>query len=158
MKKILFTFAVLLAFTACDNNKPTDTSAQQQDEITATVQTVPFEVAHNYFFKNGQQIPKNPKITRSEQFEQLFGMATTMGANGKPTNIDFNRQMVLAIVLPVTDVATEIIPLQVEETPNELIYTYEVKNGDKQSFTMQPISLIIIDGKYAEHEVILKQK
>ena len=96
---------------------------------------VAFEVAKNYFFKNDQVVPEYPKIVSEEEFNKLFGMATKMGEDGKPTAIDFTKQFVLAIVLPETDFATEINPVKVEEKGDSLLYTYEIKSGEKQSFT-----------------------
>ena len=151
MKKILFAFVLLLVCAACDSNKPTGANVDN----TGTAGEVLFEVAKNYFFKNGQQIPASPKIMTEEDFNKLFGMATTMGVDGKPTPIDFNKQFVLAIVLPVTDVATEIVPVKVEEMGDSLRYTYDVRVGEKQSFSIQPLSLIILDKQYADREVIL---
>ena len=117
---------------------------------------VSFEVAKNYFFKNGKDIlPANPKITTEEEFSKLFGMATTMGKDGKPTPIDFGKQFVLAVVLPVTDFETEINPVKVEDKGDSLFYSYEVKTGEKQSFSIQPISIIAIDKKYEDKEVVL---
>ena len=152
MKKILFAFAVLLAMAAC-TNKPVTAVENNTEESE-----VAFEVAKNYFFKNDQVIPEYPKITTGEEFNKLFGMATTMGEEGKPTAIDFTKQFVLAIVLPVTDFATEINPVKVEEKGDSLLYTYEVKTGEKQSFTVQPVSIIILDKKHEDKEVVLVNK
>ena len=149
MKKILFAFAVLLAIAAC-TNKPV-TAVENNGESSE----VAFEVAKNYFFKNDQVIPEYPKITTEEEFNKLFGMATVMGEDGKPTSIDFTKQFVLAIVLPVTDTATEINPVKVEAKSDSLFYTYEVKTGEKQSFTIQPVSIIILDKQYENNEVKL---
>ena len=137
--------ASLLLLVGCTTNKPAE----------ASVVNVPFEVAKNYFFKNGQTIPTSPKITAAETFDQLFGMAAFMGKDGQPTAIDFDKQFVLAIVLPVTDVATEIIPQKVEAKGNQLLYSYEVKTGKQQSFSIQPVSIIMIDKQFEDHEVIL---
>ena len=137
--------ASLLMFVGCTMKKPAE----------ASVVNVPFEVAKNYFFKNGQTIPTSPKITAAEAFDQLFGMAAFMGKDGQPTAIDFDKQFVLAIVLPVTDVATEIIPQKVEAKGNQLLYSYEVKTGKQQSFSIQPVSIIMIDKQFENHEVIL---
>ena len=41
--------------------------------------------------------------------------------------------------------ATEINPLKVEEKGDTLFYTYGVKTGEKQSFSIQPVSIIILD-------------
>ena len=145
MKKIIFMMASLLLLVGCTTNKPAE----------ASVVNVPFEVAKNYFFKNGQTIPTSPKITAAEAFDQLFAMAAFMGKDGQPTAIDFDKQFVLAIVLPVTDVATEIIPQKVEAKGNQLFYSYEVRTGKQQSFSIQPVSIIILDKQFENHEVIL---
>ena len=144
MRKIIFAFASLLILVGCTTNKPAE----------ASVENVPFEVAKNYFFKNDQTIPANPKITSAEAFDQLFGMASFMGKDGQPTAIDFDKQFVLAIVLPVTDVATEIIPQEVEAKGNQLFYSYEVKTGEQQSFSIQPVSIIILDKQFKNYEVV----
>ena len=47
--------------------------------------------------KNDQVIPEYPKITTEEEFNKLFGMATIMGKDGKPTAIDFTKQFVLGV-------------------------------------------------------------
>ena len=150
MRKIIFAFATLLAVVAC-TTKPTEATVENNN----AAEEVTFEVAKNHFFKNDQTIPASPKITTEEEFSKLFGMATTMGEDGKPTEIDFTKQFVLAIVLPVTDIATEITPVKLEAKGDSLFYTYDVKTGEKQSFTIQPVSIIILDKKYENNEVIL---
>ena len=149
MKKILLAVAMLLAMAAC-TNKPV-TAVEDHEESSE----VAFEVAKNYFFKNDQQIPASPKITTEEEFNKLFGMATVMGEDGKPTSIDFTKQFVLAIVLPVTDMATEINPVKVEAKSDLLFYTYEVKTGEKQTYSIQPVSIIILDKQYENNKVKL---
>ena len=149
MKKVLLAFAVLLGLVACTANKATSA------EKSVVSSEVPFTVAEHYFFNKGQDIPVNPKITSEELFKQLFGMATVMGENGKPTEIDFSKQFVLAVVLPVTDINTEITPIKVEEKGDTLFYHYDVKTGEKQSFSIQPLSIIILDKKYENKEIFL---
>ena len=149
MKKVLLAFAVLLGLVACTANKATSA------EKSVVSNEVPFTVAEHYFFNKGQDIPVNPKITSEELFKQLFGMATVMGENGKPTEIDFSKQFVLAVVLPVTDINTEITPVKVEEKGDTLFYHYDVKTGEKQSFSIQPLSIIILDKKYENKEIFL---
>ncbi len=147
MKKALFALAALIVLVACGDKKntiPMDPSSE-----------VPFEVAKNYFFKNGQEIPSSPKITKEEDFTKLFGMATMMGDDGQATEIDFDKKFVLAIVLPVTEVETEIIPIKVEKKGNSLYYTYDIKTGKKQTFSTQPVSIIVLDRQYVNQEVIL---
>ena len=150
MKKILFAFAAMIVLAACENKR---VSAPAEGDETSN--EVDFEVAKNYFFKNNQEIPASPKITTAEEFGKLFGMATTMDKEGKPTEIDFTKQFVLAIVLPVTNLATEINPARLEEKGDTLFYFYDAKVGEAQSYSTQPISLIILDKKYADKAVVM---
>lgn len=150
MKKFTFILTILLAVIACSEKQtaPIGNETENKD--------VPFEVARNYFFKNNSAIlPDNPQITTEEEFNKFFGMATTMGKDGKPTAIDFSKQFVIAVVLPVTDIETEINPVKVEEKGDSLLYSYEIKKGEKQSYSIQPVSIIILDKKYEEKEVVL---
>lgn len=139
MKKILFAFAMLITMTAC-NSKPIEAE---------------YTVAKNYFFKNGQEIPENKKITQEEEFYKLFGMATTMGENGKPTAIDFSKQFVIAVVLPVTNRDTEIIPDKVLVNGDKLLFYYNIKTREKLSYSIQPVSIIILDKQYEDKTVTL---
>ena len=150
MKKILFAFAAMIVLAACENKR---VSAPAEGDETSN--EVAFEVAKNYFFKNNQEIPASPKITTAEEFGKLFGMATTMDKEGKPTEVDFTKQFVLAIVLPVTNLATEINPARLEEKGDTLFYFYDAKVGEAQSYSTQPISLIILDKKYADKAVVM---
>ena len=43
-------------------------------------------------------------------------MATVMGANGKPTPIDFNKQFVIAVINNETDISTSFTPIKLEKT------------------------------------------
>ena len=150
MKKLLFAFAAMIVWTACGNKQ-----AAVPTEGNEASDKVAFEVAKNYFFKNDQEIPASPKITTAEEFGKLFGMATTIGEDGKPTEIDFMKQFVLAIVLPVTNLATEITPNRLEEKGDTLFYFFNAKVGEAQSYSTQPISLIILDKKYADKQIVM---
>ena len=149
MKKVIFAFAMLLATVACSEKQTANV------ENNAESGEVTFEVAKNYFFKKDCALPANPKITTEEDFNKLFGMATTMSKDGKPTSIDFTKQFVLAIVLPVTEFTTEINPEKVEAKGDSLLYSYKVKTGEKLSYSIQPVSIIILDKKYENKEVVL---
>ncbi len=147
IKKVLFVFAALTVLAACAN--------EQKSSPTEEGKEVAFEVAKNYFFNNGQDILSSPKITQAEDFGKLFGMASFAGEDGQPTEIDFSKQFVLAIILPVTDIETVITPVKVIEKGGSLYYTYNIKTGGKQSFSTQPMSIIILDKQYADKEVVL---
>lgn len=146
MKTFCSTLLVaLLCLASCSYNGTPKTGRSE----------IPFEVAQRYFFKNGQTIPTDPKVTTAEDFGRLFGMATVMGSNGRPTEIDFDRQFAVAVVLPVTDRETEIVPLRVELSGDTLHYAYRVTTGEQMSFSIQPLSIILLDKQYQDKPLVL---
>ena len=137
MKNLLSAIVLLLFTSACGNRQTNPSTSDCNDASNE----VAFEVAKNYFYKNNPKgLPACPKITSDEVFNALFGMATTMGENGKPTEIDFTKQFVLAVVLSATDVETEVNPIK----------------GEKLTYSIKPLSIIILDKKYANKEVVLE--
>ena len=134
----------LVVFAACDS-KPVMTE-------------VPYTKLQNYFFRNDAQIPTNPKIDTREQFDSLFGMATLMGSNGQPTAVDFKRQFVISVVLPVTNRQTDLYDEQLRSYKDllghsHLDFWYSAERGsDTLSYKMQPVLLIAVDRQHdAEH-------
>jgi hypothetical protein len=90
----------------------------------------------------------NPKIETAEKFNEIFGMATKMGKDGKPTEIDFSKQYVIAVILPETDLSTNVSPISLlKNTKNEITLNYKSVVGQKQSWTSRPNFAIIIDKK-----------
>ncbi|MBQ3929351.1 MAG: hypothetical protein II708_00190, partial [Paludibacteraceae bacterium] len=85
-------------------------------------------------------------------------MAAVMGKDGTPTAIDFNKQFVLAVVMPVTDVYTEIQPVDVKVINGELVYEYSVKTGEKMTYSMRPMALIVLDREYDGLKVKMVEK
>ena len=154
MKKArLALLAITLLMMACDGKTKMESATDSETEDTV----VAYEVAKNYFFRNDVDLlPSTPKITSREDFDKLFGMAAVMGKDGIPTEIDFDRQFVLAVVLPITDISTEIVPGTIIAHGDTLFYSYEVKTGEKQTFSMQPVSIIILDKKYADKVVVIR--
>ena len=120
---------------------------------------VSFIEARNYFCKNGMDsLLTNPKITSENTFHEIFGMATTMGENGKPTTIDFDKQFVVAVVLPVTDLDTRVKPEKVIDKGDTLCYVYSVEQGERMSYSIQPVSIVIIDRAFERNHVVLRKK
>ncbi len=104
------------------------------------------KMARNYFVKNTVTDIADPRIMTAEAFDAIFGMATTMGADGKPTDIDFQREFVIAVILPETDTATQVTPVRLEKDGNGVItLRYRRTVGAVQSFTTRPFAAIIVD-------------
>ena len=71
-----------------------------------------------------------------------------MGKDGMPTHIDFNKQFVVAIVGKETDLNTLYIPNHLTYQNNQITFRYEIQESEKQSFTIIPTLLILIDKKF----------
>ena len=69
--------------------------------------------------------------------------------------IDGTGKSVQMEQLPVTNLATEITPNRLEEKGDTLFYFYDAKVGEAQTYSIQPISLIILDKKYADKAVVM---
>ena len=107
---------------------------------------VPYQVAQHYFKRNDVADDSIPsKITSQEELLKNFGMAAVMGRNGQPTEIDFEKQFVIAVVHPVTDIVTELSPVSMIQEKSALTFTYYEGLGEKTSFSMQPILLVIVN-------------
>ena len=145
MKIKILLLLVIAAFSAC--------TASREPLLQNT--PVKFTEAHNYFLRQWQSLPQLSKITSSESFGQTFGAATTMGEEGRPTPIDFDRLFALCIVLPATDRETRIILHEISDSSQQLCIKYHVEMGERQSYTMQPLCILLVDKKYERREVIL---
>ncbi len=76
-------------------------------------------------------------------------MATRMGKDGMPTEIDFNKEFIIGEILPETDVETTIEPVSLRKTgSSELTLTYSIKRGAKRSYTTKPMFILKVDNKY----------
>jgi hypothetical protein len=121
------------------------TSGQQ---TSMTNGNVPFTLARNYFVRNDTKFRGSKLIDKAEDFEAIFGKAATMGEGGIPTPIDFNRQCVLVIVRPETNVKTEITPVRLTADDENLRFSYNILQGRDPSFSTIPMLILIIDKAY----------
>ncbi len=133
MKTITLTLLTFVFLSSCQN-KP----SQKPKDIR-------YEQAQNYFVKNTVDSLSQPRITTRVDFEKIFGPATTMGAEGKPTPINFAKQAVIALVLPETQSAITLTPQSLQQQGDQLILSYKKETGAQQSFTTRPYLILIID-------------
>lgn len=120
---------------------------------------VPYDFAKGYFFRNDATEDLLPnKITSQEELLEYFGMATVMGENGKPTEIDFEKSFVVPIVFPETDQETSIVIDRFwHNGPNVLtLVASAVRNEEHRSFNIRPVALLIVDNGYADYAIDLK--
>jgi hypothetical protein len=163
MKKPIIVFVVAMAVTAvsCQHTKNIANVEKSnviliENQKDTKMTDIAFTVAKNYFVRNDARKLSDPKIETAEVFKELFGMATTMGKDGKPTTIDFAKQYVIAVLFPETNRATTIEPVSLQkDTKGEILLTYKMVVGQEQSYTTIP-NLIIVVNKSENGNVTLK--
>ena len=124
MTKLLFLAALsgVLFYCGCANSKQTK---------------VDYTVISGYFVRNDvQNATLVEKITSQEAFSEYFGMGATMSQT--PSPIDFGKELVVAVILPLTDYATEITVDSLFLQDGKLDLYYSVHTGGRQSYTMRP--------------------
>jgi heat shock protein HslJ len=135
-------------------------SFSQKPKNAVKESAIPYEVLHNYFVKNTfkKDVFSNPKINSQVEFDALFGCATTMGENGKPTNVNFKTHYIIAITIAETDRITEITPVSLIKKGKKIIFSSHITPGEKTSATFKPSLLISVDRKYkGKIETIISQ-
>lgn len=146
-------------FGACQTNqkKEQNIEAPVKEINTPDRKEIHFIVADRYFVNNTVKSIDNPKITTKKEFDNLFGMATAMGTNGLPTEIDFTKQYVIAVIQPETDIDTRLTPVSLQyNNKNEIVFSYKISKGEKQTYQIRPC-LIVIVNKEATGDVVLKE-
>ncbi len=148
----------VIFFAFCHSQKQTTGYTNNIPEKTPmVVETIPFSIAQNYFVKNTVDSISNPKIDTEESFKTYFGAATKMGESGKPTVIDFTKEYAIAVVLPVSNVETNIHPVSLKKgTDGSVVFEYKVAIGNKLSYMSRPFLLLVVDKKF-DGNVILRR-
>lgn len=140
MKKILFGLVLVVGATillqGCRKN-----NVPKGDDV-------PYTVAQNYFVNGNVEKLDQPIIDTEAEFAKTFGMATTMGEEGKPTPIDWTKQFVIAVVLDAASEYVTIEPKKLISTRDGLHFRYAVKTGDEIGYSMRPCLIVIVDKKY----------
>lgn len=147
MKKNYFVILLLILLAGCIGKQSESNTSENREQVK-------YQEADNYFVSNDSKIPKSVKFTTQEEFSKVFGCAAVMEKDGLPTEIDFRHQFVLAKVLSVTDIQTEIRSLSLESKGDTLFWHYTVEKGDKQSYEIQPCLIIVVDRKYMNEEIV----
>lgn len=141
MKRFLIFLAAVLSFICCQ-----------------TETAIPFSVARNYFVRSDADVPENVRITDQATFEGVFGMAAFMGRDGQPTSIDWDREFVIAVVKPVTDVETVMEPLSLIKKGESLVLSYSLVSGQDISYTIRPFFIIVVDKQWEDLPVVFDEQ
>lgn len=159
MRVILKTIpAALFVLASCNNQSKQNQTTNADTTETAQLQTpannaIPYVLAQNYFVKNtiGEDRNGIHKIETQAAFDELFSPAATMGKDGKPTPIDFDKQYVIAIISATSDLTPTIDSVAVEKQGEEITVTYKEVLGEKQSFSVRPVAILLVDKQYQGH-------
>jgi hypothetical protein len=144
------TIVSLISCNQTQKNKETTTADSTIVEQPEAGMEVPFMEARNYFVNNTVGEDKNGtlKIESQEAFNELFSPATTMGEGGKPTEIDFKKQFVIAVISPTSDLNPSIDSLSLKKINDDLVLEFKETMGDKQSFSTRPAAILIVDTQF----------
>lgn len=121
--------------------------------------TIKYSEVNGYFVKNTWKSNKQKvlKFTSQAQLEKVFGMATVMGENGKPTPVDFTKSCVIALVLPKTDALIDLKVLGLEKINKQIALTYSYIEKGKTTAIIQPFLLIQMDKTIKGKINVIKQ-
>lgn len=110
---------------------------------------VPCKTVENFFVRNDVEGMPPMIIKASDEFERYFGMAATMGPDGRPTDVDFNKNYVICVALPPTDLDTDLSVESLSEArEGKLILRYAIRRGERRSYSIRPLLLLMVDKKY----------
>jgi len=110
---------------------------------------IPFAVAQRYFVKNTFGDKEAFPVIRSQaEFDELFGMATVMGMDGKPTPIDFSKEYVVAVIKKITDKSAALEPVSLMQKDGVITFTYSYAEGEPQTFSIQPALILVVNSRY----------
>ena len=113
-------------------------------EATAEVGVaVPYRRLENHFYQGKNQgYLRADLVTNQEAFEKAFHPAPLNGRNAVPP--DFTQDCLISVVDKETDRQTTIAIVSVERLGTELIVTFKVTRGEKQTFTTIPQESILV--------------
>ena len=148
---ILSLLAVLVCCTQCDPVK----------KVEAQAYPINYTELMNYYVMNTIDATKQHKLSfdNEQEFRRVFGEAAVMGRNGQPTRVNFKTQYVLAVILPNTDRDTQVIPAEISQVGNTIVFNYRVKKGSKLGYRIVPFTAVAIDkpDRATQYEIYYKQ-
>lgn len=114
-------------------------------------QEVPYQEAKNYFVNNTypDQTTHVLRITSEKKFNEIFGMAALMGDEGKPTEINFSKNFVIALIDAVSNETESIIIKNLANERKKLNLRYAILKREVPSFaTFRFAKILIVNKKY----------
>lgn len=156
MKTVLLSISTAIFLVTSCNIIQKENQQKQSDSIATNPlphtdkEPIPYILAKNYFVKNTVGEEKNGvhKLESQADFDSLFSAAATMGKDGMPTAIDFDKQYVIAIITASSDLTPTIDNIILEKQGKEIAVTYKEVLGEKQSYQIRPVAILIVDKQF----------
>ena len=99
---------------------------------------VPYTEGHNYFVNNSYTEDRLPAATIT-------------------TREEFDTQYVIAVIEPMTDEAVYLEVESLVKIGDKLIMTYSRETGDRRSYSVRPMLMLVVDREYAgEVEIVME--
>lgn len=106
---------------------------------------VEYSEAQHYFLRNDVKDYSSRLVTTQKEFDSLFGAAAVMGENGLPTEIDWEKQSVVALMTAPTNVDTDIKLKDIKSEKGKLTVRYAVsQKGGPRSYSYTPLRLFVV--------------
>lgn len=131
MKRIMIITISCIIFTSCSTTK------NNQD--------IPYKEAQGYFVRNDVTDSIPIYFAGRTVFDSVFGCASVMGKGGLPTEIDFGKQSVIAVIGKETNRPTEYNPISLYQRNDTICLSYKSKVENPTTYTIIPVLLVIID-------------
>lgn len=138
-------FPILIALAAIVLLCCQCTTSKELRQAKKGAKTTHFVTLNNYFVRNDVDCRRQQRlvIDSKREFDAYFGPAAIMG--GQPTDINWNEQFVIAILLPETNKATMVTPMEVKQSPGNVIFKYQVNRGRKTSYSLVPFAAVALN-------------
>jgi ecotin len=123
-----------------------DAKVVESIQIQPQLGKIEYQNIKNHFVKNTVKKGQKRKIENQKEFDALFGTAAIMGAEGKPSPIDFKRQNVIAIIGKTSNYNTsyEITGVAMGAM-GAVVVSYKTIKGTKMSYSIRPFTAVTID-------------
>ncbi len=151
MKRLSFFIAMGALLLLCSNcsviDKLThDVNNRATLKVYNTATPIPFTQLRNYHVRNDVDCSKLQRLILGNQadFDKVFGKAAYMG--GLPTEVNWKKQYVLALIWPETNRETTITPIDVRQDDDKVVLCYHVEQAQKtMSHKMVTFTAVAID-------------
>lgn len=148
---------LVIAAFLCACGKKQVAGIKSASDSMNMVAAIPHSQAKNYFVRNDYKDTALHllKLDNREAFERVFGMATTMSPDGKPTPINFDTDYALACISESSDKPIELQPVSLTSADGNILLTCSRKEGPAQTFISRS-SLILIVDKHTQGTPVLQ--